>query len=483
MFPTWRLKLREARLAYQGGRYEEAGELLKQSDVCEFLPAKQLASDVAAKFIARAQGRITDGDTAGGWQDLVTARRLGGQEAAIDRLRNQFVAGALREVSGYLAAGESRPALKCLTALEEKGLAGQSARVGRQIAELMMAADRATASGQAAEASRLFARAGRVAQGFRGDLDTMGISEFLNERADESARQAESLAKLSGQMHAALGRQSWSEVLTAAEAMLAISPEHVVAQQAQKRAWRALGMELTRSAERGGGRGSVPLHYSHCERKPGIRSTRRSIRTFEDDTVSGLEQPRRDLLWIDAVGGYLLCYDDQLVLGQPAPDRAIAVPILADLSRRHAVIRRDGGAYLIDPVQSTFLDGRALSGPTLLADKQVIQLGDGVRIRFNKPHALSSTARLTIESGHRTQPRVDGIIMMADSCVLGPSRHCHVPCADWKHDVILFRRGEGLMCRAGCELRVADSPVEGPVALVPGERVEGDDFSFCVEEV
>ena len=119
------------------------------------------------------------------------------------------------------------------------------------------------------------------------------------------------------------------------------------------------------------------------------------------------------------------------------------MPILADLSRRHAVIRREAGAYVLEPLQPVRVDGREITGPTVLADNQLIQLGDNVRLRFTKPHALSATARLDFESHHKTQPSADAVLLMADSCVLGPNRHCHVRCRDWQHDVVLYRHGDG----------------------------------------
>src|SRR5690606_18414376 len=91
------------------------------------------------------------------------------------------------------------------------------------------------------------------------------------------------------------------------------------------------------------------------------RSTRHAAGSSEVDTVNGTESPNRALLWVDAVGGFLVCLDDAVVLGQPTQSNAIAVPILADLSRRHAVIRRGAGAYVLDPLQTVRIDGREIS--------------------------------------------------------------------------------------------------------------------------
>jgi hypothetical protein len=186
-------------------------------------------------------------------------------------------------------------------------------------------------------------------------------------------------------------------------------------------------------------------------------------------------------LWIDAVGGFLVCMDDCIVLGQPSPNNPIAVPILADLSRRHAVIRRDAGAYVLEPLQRTCVDGREISGPHVLTDNQLIQLGDNVRVRFSRPHALSTTARLVIESHHRTQPSADAILLMADSCVLGPNRHCHVRCRDWKHDMVVYRQDDRVCCRADEPLTIDGVDARGKSEIQSGVRVEGEEFSFTWE--
>ena len=57
----------------------------------------------------------------------------------------------------------------------------------------------------------------------------------------------------------------------------------------------------------------------------------------------------RYVLWIDAVGGYLVCRDDQITIGQAIPGNRVDVPIQADLRGKHALIRREDEQYLIEP--------------------------------------------------------------------------------------------------------------------------------------
>lgn len=160
----------------------------------------------------------------------------------------------------------------------------------------------------------------------------------------------------------------------------------------------------------------------------------------------------------------------------------IHVPILGDLSRRHAVIRRDGEGYWLEPLRETRLDGQALNQPTTLDDHRVIELG-GVRLRFRRPHPLSATARLEPISLHRTQPHTDGVLLMADTCILSREQSAHVTVPELDGQVILFRQGSGLACSAPGYLEIDGKPHSrrGPVGL--GSRVIGDNFSFTLEAV
>ena len=146
-------------------------------------------------------------------------------------------------------------------------------------------------------------------------------------------------------------------------------------------------------------------------------------------------------LWIDAVGGFLVCLGDEIVLGQAVPEGSPDVPILGDLSRRHAVIHRDEEGYVIEPVRRVKVDGQTIEQSTTLADGRVIELGNGVRLRFQRPHPLSGTARLEFVSHHRTLPALDGVLLMADSCILGPGPQSHIVARDLAGDVVLFRQG------------------------------------------
>ena len=189
------------------------------------------------------------------------------------------------------------------------------------------------------------------------------------------------------------------------------------------------------------------------------------------------------MLWVDAVGGFLVCLSDAVVLGQPARYGSVDVPILGDLSSQHARIRRDGEGYLIEAIREARLDGRDVNRVGTLSDGTKIELGEGVRLRFRRPHALSATVRLDFTSHHRTQPSADAVLLMAESCILGPNPHSHIVCRDWPHEVILYRHDEQLYCRAPGPIEIDGVRHRDRGRITRNSRVEGDGFSLNLEEI
>jgi hypothetical protein len=197
------------------------------------------------------------------------------------------------------------------------------------------------------------------------------------------------------------------------------------------------------------------------------------------------KMPDRLMLWVDAVGSYLVCLRDEISLGQPAADAAAPdVPILGDLSRRHAVIRREGENYSIEAIRSVKIDGKPVPHTATLWHGNLVELGDGVRLRFCRPHPLSATARLEFASRHRTQPSTNGVLLMADTCILGPAATSHVVSPRWRHEVVVFRKADELGCRTSAKITIDGANWKpGKSSLRPKSRVEGEEFAFSFEPI
>lgn len=193
----------------------------------------------------------------------------------------------------------------------------------------------------------------------------------------------------------------------------------------------------------------------------------------------------RYLLWIDGVGAYLLCLGERITIGGPAdPEKQADVTLLANLSRKHATLIRSGEGYVFEPHGSASLGNRLVAETTPLADGYTIRLGSNVQLRFRLPSVLSNAAALEFVSDHRPVYSVDGVVMMEETCLLGPGRDQHIICPLWTESIVLFRRDRQFWCKSRTPLAIdgQPSPDGGPIA--PGAVVSsGSEVRFRIEEV
>ena len=189
------------------------------------------------------------------------------------------------------------------------------------------------------------------------------------------------------------------------------------------------------------------------------------------------------VLWIDRVGAFLLCLNDEVTIGGPAAEGGGAdVPLLANLSRRHVTFVRSGERYLLLAHAPTQVAGRAVHDRVDLSDGYEVALGANVRLKFRLPSVMSGSARLEFVSDHRPARTADGVILMHDTCLIGPGPENHIRCPGWPHAVLLFRREGRLWCKSREELFVGGRHAPGEAALEPGVVVAGTDIRFRIEQ-
>jgi hypothetical protein len=465
------MQLGEARRAIKAGQLDRACAIVEQKEIRDFRQARELSAELAGRVAQRARGRFEAGYSRAGWNDLELARHMAGSDAGIEDLRQEYRERHICRAIECLAEGRTAAAQQELAKVRERGLLDPDVRWLEHVTAKLTEAEQRLAAGGSSEARQMLdALAGSV----REHTTTLDAGPIFR-RIEKLAATCDEHANIASQLHTSAERHDWHDVLGRADRMLALAPRDRVARTARRQAWHAVGLDATH-VYHGGGR-----HHASLAMNDTANAARPT--SAPDDTMTGSAAPERIMLWVDAVGGFLVCLDDEVVLGQPTPGSSIAVPICADLSRRHAVLRRDGGSYTLDPLGDVTVDGRKLTGPMVLGNRHEIQLGSAVRMEFTRPHALSATARLVMLSGHRTEPRADTVLLMADSCLLGPKSHSHIACRRWVGDVMLFRLNGRLHCRSTMAMNVDGVAADGPMVLESGARIEGEEFAISLEEV
>src|SRR5262245_38526978 len=215
---------------------------------------------------------------------------------------------------------------------------------------------------------------------------------------------------------------AWKDLLLAEEAGMGEDLASLrVRQELARRGWKEAGVS------------QITLSYSGPAKVGRSRAT-------PDDEEEGV--PRRLLLWIDGVGGYLVCLNDRVSLGQATPDLYVDIPLLADISRLHCHFVRDAEGYLLEAVRPTVVNQQK-TDKTLLRDGDRITAGN-CQLCVRQPAPVSATARLELSSSHRLPLALDGVLLMAETCVLGPSPQAHIVVPELQHSVVVFRRKDGL---------------------------------------
>jgi hypothetical protein len=173
--------------------------------------------------------------------------------------------------------------------------------------------------------------------------------------------------------------------------------------------------------------------------------------------------------------------DDRIVLGRAGPDSHADIPLMGDLSRDHATLLRNGEGYLLQAHQASFVNGKPVVDQVVLHDSDVIRLGSTVELEFRQPSPVSATARLSIVSRHRLPLAVDGVLLMAETCIVGDAAQAHIPAPALLEPIVLYRQAGALWCRAAGAFDVDGRTCAARAPLTLHSSVLGDGFSFSLE--
>ncbi|MBX9579564.1 MAG: hypothetical protein K2X87_04580, partial [Gemmataceae bacterium] len=263
----------------------------------------------------------------------------------------------------------------------------------------------------------------------------------------------------------------------AADEALAAAPEHHPARTLRTKAWQALAP----SADTTPYGGPAPAADATPNGRPA-------------DSGGGV--PRRFLLWVDGVGGYLVCTGNRVTFGQAVVGGGpVDVPLFAEVSRVHAEVTRDGEGYLIEAGRSAVAAGATASPRAVrvndaeavravLAPGDRVTLGPTCQFVFGRPVGVSGTACLRLTSGHRLTPLVEGVLLMANELILGPGPDAHVVVPDAPGRVLVYRSRDGLGVRVpDGRFKVNDRPFSDRAPLPLPAGVETDTLTFSVEPV
>jgi tetratricopeptide (TPR) repeat protein len=442
------LAIRQAQEALKNGRLEEAHAILCQPAAQGHKRSFALFGDVVRGFVERAERHLRADDPEAAWHDLLQAELLDRDHRDAERLRQALVKFGIAEARAQLQAGEPGRAAEAIHRLRERSVRQPELLLLDEAAKGWLLAREQANRGDFGQALAGTERIRRLLPGSTEALDRF--------RTELEAKRAP-FADLVGQLHQATESGRWRDVLELADKALVIAPQHPEARRARAVAWKAV----------------EPVTVALAPPSP-------VIIPVEQRERSRGEMSSRFVLWIDGVGGFLVCLGNKVTIGQATPDGYVDVPLLADISRLHATLTRDNGNYLLEAMRPIQVNGSSAE-KAILRPNDRITLGTTCQVQFRQPAPVSASARIDLMSGQRWPQAVDGVILMAETLLLGSGTQVHIAMPDLRRPLVLFRQKEGLGVRYPGSLTIDGDRFHERGLLRPGSTVTGEDFSFAVE--
>jgi hypothetical protein len=469
------LALRQAEEAVANHRPEDAHRLIEPLIADGYRKASRLAREVVKAYVARAAKFLDQNNLGAAWGDLLAAEALNTGEKAVAELRQTLARLGLVQARASLEAGEPLDTIATVGRLRERGVRHPDLARLESVAQDW---------GQAAELVNRgeFLRAVADLDRLRPKLPcpTTGFDRYRGEVEERHTRFRAAVARLYDAAEARL----WRDALAAADEVLAVAPEHREAKAIRGKAWLAAvpSEEKARTVE--GVKGNASLAGSTLPYAADRSSSPLSSSSSSSTSTSGSAPlPKRFLLWVDGVGGYLVCLSNRVTFGQATGEAPVDVPLFADVSRLHAELTRDGEGYVIESGKGVLVNGKAANRSVLAAGDRVT-LGATCQFLFHKPVSVSSTARLELTSGHRLPVAVDGVLLMGNEVMLGAGPESHVVLKGVPVPVLIYRSKDGLGVRVpDGRFRIDDRVCHDRAALPLPAVVSADTFTFAVEPV
>jgi len=508
---AWFRRKNEIDDAIDAGQLDRAIELT--SRLGDTKASKNHRQQLTEALILRAKEVAKTDQLPAAWQAISQAANFADtrQNELVSRTTQQLQEQTLNTADAKLQAGQNQQAADLVQLLAEHSLSNQRSDQIGSVAKLLTTTDQLASAGKLEDAIENLKSAHRMYP------ELLGLQERISNQQETKIQ----LDALTASLQSAALSCKWNDVCQLCDQILELAPRHEIALGAKRHAKQrvkrrtSVGSRLTNVPEsRQDDKLPVPPTAALNSGGASVDSSLRDTTAPQTDrnlnspsnTVSGApsassglaksvplsdndsQQPRQTssfLIWVDGVGGYLVCTKPVNFIGQAVEESSVSIPLQADVRQRHARIETIAGQHLIQPLGEVAIDGREFPVDESIAIQtgQQISLGTRVRLSYRQDHPLSKSARLDFVSRHRTLPWSDGVILAAQSIILGPNPNNHIFCPNWKNDLVLFRRNDKWFAKCKLEFCVDEQALANEAEIQFDSHLHGDGFSLKLEPV
>lgn len=147
-------------------------------------------------------------------------------------------------------------------------------------------------------------------------------------------------------------------------------------------------------------------------------------------------------LWVDGCGGFLLLAGESWSVGGLSHRTTADVCVRADWPRFAGTIELQGGDYF-------WQEARSSAKRQLINAGQPLPIPGSATISLQQPSSLCDSAVLSLNRPHRFDQHVDGVILVNETLLVGPSSDCHIRFRESTDRAVITRRGDQWFIKAG----------------------------------
>ena len=156
--------------------------------------------------------------------------------------------------------------------------------------------------------------------------------------------------------------------------------------------------------------------------------------------------PERLLILVDGSGSYLLIRNPRASIGRAATDNPADIPIVSNLSERHADIARVDDDYFLFANREVSIGGKPVQQKLLQSGDKII-LGKRSKLTVNLPSRKSTSAVLDLSGSGKLPNDVKRFILFDRLATVGRKSNAHIVVTTAAEDLVLYERGGKLWLR------------------------------------
>ena len=327
-----------ANRAIISGKLFEAVDCASRASLSQSIGGRRLLRRLVDALLERAHDEMSAGKYSLAWKTLSAAASVAliRDRDRISKETNELVELTIDHAESSLVEGKVTHALRLVNEVLVRDIPDWRADRINEAATRLRDAERTSAAGDCDQSLRLL----RETKSLRPDL------AYIDARITTCQLRKSQIDEFTKRLQKSLLADDLQEVEKICRQLLVIAPNYKIAQDSQRRM-----LDIRKKKTNAGVRNTIYAGSSQHANKTSKSQTSTKPGTWKDNQAKSnrnLDSYSTDnhseqsfMMWIDGVGGYLVCPATKNTIGQAITQSNIQIPILGDLQRRHCRIENN----------------------------------------------------------------------------------------------------------------------------------------------